>query len=139
MPSRLDRWRSLIVNPFVIFFLTVAIPFPFFLYNIGPDATAYASIAGNYAAGRWMEAVNSHWSPMFSWLLAPFLISGLPVLIALKLLSVASGAFALYSTRRWTRTIGLGTPSRTAAEAVAAVTIASFSLLQAGPDLLLGG
>jgi hypothetical protein len=139
MTGRRDRPWLWLADPFVIYGLIVIVLFRFHLYHIGPDAISYISIAGDYAHGRWGEAINSHWSPMFSWLLALVLAAGIPVLPAVKLISAVSGAIALFATIRWTRSFGLGDTVRMAAESVAAVTIASLALLQAGPDLLLAG
>lgn len=139
MLPKLGKAWLLIINPFIILFLTVAVLFRYYLYQIGPDAISYISIAENYRAGRWSEAINSHWSPMFSWLLAALLAVGIPIFPALKVLAAASGAFTLYAVIRWTQSMGLLTASRTTVEAAAAVIIGSYALLQAGPDLLLAG
>ncbi len=34
------------------------------------DGVSYLDIAGYYAAGNWKAALNSYWSPLFSWMLA---------------------------------------------------------------------
>jgi hypothetical protein len=34
------------------------------------DGVSYLEIAGYYAAGNWKAALNSYWSPLFSWILA---------------------------------------------------------------------
>ena len=34
------------------------------------DGVSYLQIAGYYAAGNWKAALNSYWSPLFSWILA---------------------------------------------------------------------
>jgi 4-amino-4-deoxy-L-arabinose transferase-like glycosyltransferase len=39
-------------------------------FTTTPDGTCYLDIAAAYLRGDWHNAVNSYWSPLFSWLLA---------------------------------------------------------------------
>jgi len=39
-------------------------------FSMTPDGTCYLDIASAYLRGDWHNAVNSYWSPLFSWLLA---------------------------------------------------------------------
>lgn len=45
---------------------------PRFRYVVNADGLSYISIAKKYLAGKFLEAVNGYWSPLFSWLLIPF-------------------------------------------------------------------
>ncbi len=47
--------------------------FPFYRYELTPDGISYVSIASQYAAGYWKEAINSYWGPLYSWCLAVLL------------------------------------------------------------------
>lgn len=38
-------------------------------YKMNPDGISYLDIADAYSQGRWTEAVNAYWSPLYSWLL----------------------------------------------------------------------
>ena len=42
-------------------------------FSVTPDGTCYLDIASAYLRGDWHNALNSYWSPFFSWLLAPAL------------------------------------------------------------------
>jgi hypothetical protein len=46
---------------------------PRFWYDFGPDFVSYTSIARHYGEGNWVDAVNTWWSPLYSWLLAAML------------------------------------------------------------------
>lgn len=46
-------------------------------FVINPDGVAYMSIAEHYARGDWHAAINAYWSPLLSWLMAPFIVFGL--------------------------------------------------------------
>jgi len=37
---------------------------------IDHDGVAYLDIAGYYAQGSWSSAINSYYSPLYSWLMA---------------------------------------------------------------------
>ena len=51
---------------------------------INTDAIAYLRIADYYATADFELAVNGYWGPLLSWLMVPFLKSGLPPLIAAR-------------------------------------------------------
>lgn len=64
---------------------------PGFRHAINADGISYISLARRYLAGDWQGAVNSYWSPMYSWLLVPFLALKIDALLAGKLLSILIG------------------------------------------------
>jgi hypothetical protein len=39
-------------------------------YLIYSDGISYLEIADAYASGKWREAINAYWSPLYSWLIA---------------------------------------------------------------------
>src|SRR5215468_761991 len=59
-----------------------------FSSQINPDGVAYLRIAGYYLSGDLGKAVSGYWSPLYSWLLMPWLALGVPGLLATKLLAV---------------------------------------------------
>lgn len=63
-----------------------------FQYELNPDGISYFSIAEKYASGDWQNAINGLWSPMLSWLLAPFAALGLPLPLTFKCLNLLIGA-----------------------------------------------
>ncbi|EKQ52697.1 MAG: hypothetical protein B655_1653 [Methanobacterium sp. Maddingley MBC34] len=72
--------------------------FNYFLYIAGVDGICYLSIAQKYASGDMLNAINGYWSPLFSWLIVPFILKGytpLSTLIASKILSLIIGLFTI--------------------------------------------
>lgn len=63
----------------------------YFQYQINPDGVFYISIAQKYSNLNFHDALNSHYSPLFSWLMIPFILSGLSTLMAAKILSLVIG------------------------------------------------
>jgi hypothetical protein len=55
------------------YLIVCAVALPWHLHRVGPDASAYLTIARKYNAGDFHNAVNGYWSPLLSWLIAPFL------------------------------------------------------------------
>ncbi len=71
-----------------------AVLLPFYRFSgLAVDAPAYLNIARQHADGAWGDAVNSYWSPLYSWLLA----LGIDGSTALRVVGLAAGAAALLS------------------------------------------
>jgi hypothetical protein len=64
-------------------------------YYFGPDFISYNSIAKKYAAGNVYNAINSWWSPAYSWLLAVGSYFFPDALTANKVLQFCAGLVAL--------------------------------------------
>lgn len=70
-----------------------------FRFAFGPDFVSYSSIAKKYAAGDISSAINSWWSPAYSWLLAICSIFSKDPLTANKILQCCMGLPALFLVR----------------------------------------
>jgi len=95
-----------------------------YIYNGGPDAIAYFSIAKLYYSGNGALAINSHWSPLISWILVPFLALGISPESALKLSCIPVGAIIILGIWKLGEQLGLSRKYR------------RFSLLATVPALL---
>lgn len=69
--------------------------FPFYQYAIDSDATAYFSVAEKVAAGNYSGSVNAIWSPLGSWLVAPFIHWGFNEIVVAKVLNGIYGCISL--------------------------------------------
>jgi hypothetical protein len=72
---------------------------PRFWYDFGPDFVSYVSIARHYQDGDWANAVNTWWSPLYSWLLAIMLKIFPDPLLANKLLQLLFALAGWYAFR----------------------------------------
>ncbi|MEP7070752.1 MAG: hypothetical protein ABI839_00055 [Verrucomicrobiota bacterium] len=104
---------------------------------INADFVAYATIAHRYLAGS-PAAISAAWSPLFSWLLMPWLALGVPDPLAGRLVLVLFGAAYIvavskFSARIW-RTESRFTRGGMLAAAVLQATLWSTYLLD--PDLI---
>lgn len=66
------------MNKYLAFILMVfSVLSGFFIYShhqdLNPDGISYLEIAANYKNLQFKEALNAYWSPVFSWVLIPFM------------------------------------------------------------------
>ena len=106
---------------------------------IGGDEISYINIAHAYATGNWANAINGYWSPLYSWLMAPFLLFGSTTLYAVyisKILSLVIGFFAIVSIRKLAQVFNLNKTVKSALTFSLVPAILFFSLMYPTPDLL---
>lgn len=76
---------------------------PFLVYYVNnPDAFQYLSVSRHYLNGNFSEAINGYWSPLYCWILTQFAMTGMNGILAMKLLQLLLGFFALTS---WVRIV----------------------------------
>jgi hypothetical protein len=111
-----------------------------FQYNVGGDGSSYISIAHYYATGNWNEAVNSYWSPLYSWLIAPFLLTGFDPFQAVvipRALSLIAGFFTIIGVNQLAKVFKLDGLVKTVLLVSAVPMVLIFALMYATPDLLV--
>jgi hypothetical protein len=121
-----------------IYFLLAGIAAFFHKYYFHlEDTFQYLVIAEDYSKGNFAEAVNSFWSPMFSWMLVIFLKTGIEPFLSIQLLQIIIGSVALLGVfvlipfRQENRILFLLFLFSFV------ILILSFAILVATPDLLL--
>jgi hypothetical protein len=124
------------IGPFALYAIGAIALFPLYQHMINPDTISYLSIAQHYLAGDWSEAVNTNWSPMFSWFLAPLLALHTPGLLASRVVCFVSGLLALLGVQLLGRSFGLRSGYQSLVLYTSAAMIVAFALLRAEPDLL---
>ncbi len=80
-------------------------------FLLDPDGICYVDIAKFYLRGDWHSALNSYWSPLFSWLIAaafgvfePSMYYEIPLVHAVILLAFVAGVVAWeWLIREWER------------------------------------
>ncbi len=75
----------------ILFFLL----FPGYRFVMDPDATGYFSVAEHLAKGDFYNSINGIWSPLGSWILAPFLKFGFDAVVTEKYLNGLYGLISL--------------------------------------------
>jgi hypothetical protein len=122
----------------VIYLVSAALLYPFLKYYIdSADTLQYITIAKNYSAGNFADAVNSFWSPLIAWLLVPFILLGSEPVFAFKILQVLIGVFTLKLIFYHIERSHAETFIRVALKAACIPLVLSFAFLFSTPDLLL--
>lgn len=70
-----------------------------YLYLLYTDSISYIHVAEHYISGHFSQAINGYWSPLFSWLLVPFLMvwpGKLGALFSIKILNLIIGCFTFF-------------------------------------------
>ena len=62
-----------LISVIIIYFIIGTFLIQYYQYSINADSISYITIAQEYLNGHFTDAVNGYWSPLFSWLLIPFL------------------------------------------------------------------
>ena len=129
-----------IILVLIIYSILAIYSLRYYLY-IGGDEISYINIAHAYVIGHGENAINGYWSPLFSWLMAPFmLLFGFKPLYGVyisKALSIIIGLFTILSVWKLSHTFKLDkTVERTLLFALIP-SIVYFSLMYNTPDLLL--
>jgi hypothetical protein len=110
---------------------------PTFSAYLTPDGVSYLSVAQHLADGRVGAALNGYWSPLWSWLAAPFLAVGVPPLLTARIVGLLSAVLVLLALDRLLRACGASSGARL----VTSVGVVPFALQGAitwmSPDLLV--
>ncbi len=85
---------------FLFYFLVSAIGLYFFRFYVDSvDGFEYLALAKQYALSNFFETANSHWSPLLSWILAPFSFcfkNGIIPVVYYKVVQILIGFVGLY-------------------------------------------
>lgn len=112
---------------------------PLYQYQFDPDGIAYVNIARHYADGYWSEAINVHWSPLISWLLAPWIAFGASAVMAVRIAGLLFAVLTLWGLHRLTALFHLRPSLHLLVNSIGAVIILAAAVLRMGTDLLLAG
>jgi len=127
-------WTLLLV---VIIFLIIASNIlPRFLDNIKPDGFSYFSITQKYLDHDFKNALNGYWGPLYSWLLIPFVLTGIKVPMAAKILSVLIGIIVIIESNYLIKILKINQRLRVISLSLIAVNVLYFAFIVVTPDLL---
>ena len=125
--------------PIILFSVLYVACIPFYLYQTSSDTVSYIAISENYAEGNAFAALNGYWSPLFSFLLIPFIWTHINVFIGVKIINLLSSLLIFYSFKKLASIFALK------AKSIKIVTYALIPLLLwkslsvATPDVLAAG
>ena len=130
-----QRVRSTVL-PFGIFLIIGFVLLPFYRYELDPDTISYLSIAEQYVAGYWKEAINAYWGPLYSWCVALPLSLHVPAAVALKAVDLGAGILALFALQRFSASREISAGMRNTVLWVGVPIVLGFAMEANTPDLL---
>ena len=119
-----------------LYLLAAALMFSLLKTKINPDGIAYLTIAKNYAGGHWVEAVSAYWSPLLSWVLAPFCWLPVEPLFIFYVLNVLAGLAGIGVFSALMVQLRFGQITQYFLLPVCAVFMLRFAFYTSTPDLI---
>ncbi len=86
----------------IMYIISAILLFNYYQYIIFSDGLSYIYISQEYVIPSFSNAINGYWSPLFSWMLAPFLFFGstkMYIIHSAKILSLIIGFFTLIGVK----------------------------------------
>lgn len=109
---------------------------PPILELINPDGISYIAVAQHWAAGRFAYAINAYWSPFFSWAMVPWLLLGVPPVLAAKLTLFFAAAVLVAGGWRLVGILATDPLVRWPTTALLALLAFEWSLTVVTPDVI---
>jgi hypothetical protein len=110
-----------------------------YLFILNTDGISYIHIAQHYVNGQFYYAINGYWSPLYSWLLIPFLFiwqEKLGILFAVKLLSLLIGCFTFWGVYLLSRKLKFDFIFQVFTLITLIPMVLYFAFIKTTPDLL---
>lgn len=138
--SFMYRDKIFLLIVILVYLFLSFILFSHYLHIFNDDGISYLTIASEYTNGNFSDAINGYWSPLFSWLMVPFLFlsdSVLGDLFVVRALSVLIGLFTLFGVYFLISNMDLGKKIKIITLFTMVPIILSFVFNLLTPDLLL--
>jgi hypothetical protein len=131
-------WRP-VPGAFAFQFVALAIAAWIFRHALNPDGVAYLQIAAHYARGEMNLAVSGFWGPLISWMIAPFLMLGVPPLTAVRVVMALSAMCFFWGCWHLFERFNLSQRFLCLGLWTSALVSIPWSVENITPDLLLSG
>lgn len=136
-PARKRPISWLLITCMLVVAIGSAVLVPLARSATTPDMFGYLEIADRLAAGDVWGSVNTYWSPLFAWLLAPLIMIGLEPILAFRVLIAVSAVVAVAPLYAIACRMLDSVQARAAALASVTILLIAWSAQQATPDMLL--
>lgn len=147
MKKRNYSFNNIFIGPKLSFILTLAlfivlgiILLKYYQYQINLDGINYIMISKEYINGNYVNAINSYWSPLLSWLLVPFIYfnqSPAATIFSIKIFSLIVGIFTIIGIRKLSYKFEMNEKIRSILLFSLVPIILYFAYSVITPDLLL--
>ncbi|HWB53844.1 MAG TPA: hypothetical protein VG722_06615 [Tepidisphaeraceae bacterium] len=121
---------------YATFLILSLILLPLYRYGVNPDAISYFTISREYIAHLFPDAINGSWSPLYSWLLTPFLAVGVAGPLAARVLAIPIGLGTIFTADRLAERLGLSGDLRAGIRLALVIPVLALGFIVVTPDLL---
>jgi len=136
-PTSQTTHRKQLAIILLLYFILAAVSGFSFRYAMNPDGISMLRLAGYVAEGNFMQSITRAWSPLFSWLIAPFIFIGFDGLFAARITIALCGAGLLLSGWFLSLRFDLSENLRFIALVIASLLVSFWSIQNIGGDLLV--
>ncbi|WP_424355167.1 ArnT family glycosyltransferase [Methanobacterium sp. MBAC-LM] len=129
-----------LISVLIIYFIIGFFLINYYQYSLNADSISYITIAQEYLNRNFADAVNGYWSPLFSWLLIPFLpFSSSPQfnIYLARILSLITGVLTIIGINLLISRFKIDKTSKTLVLFSLIPIILSFLFGLISPDLLV--
>lgn len=128
-----NRQLPIVLLAYAVF----AVVFGFdYRYVINPDGISLLRLAGYIAEGDFLRSVTSSWSPLFTWIVSPFIYMGFDGMVAARIATALIGAGLLLCGWYLTDRFDLSPSSRFVSALIAALLISFWTIQFIAADVL---
>lgn len=131
----LHRYNLLFASVVYLVLFIVLLPLHQFVFDV--DGVGYSLVAQHLADGNYERAINGFWSPLHSWLIAPFLKTGLSVQIAFFCSNAVISIVILYLLKQFSARLLLTPLQTTILLFASAILLIQFSFYELAADILV--
>jgi hypothetical protein len=128
--------RKIYLTVILFTYAILALIFGFaYRFAINPDGISQLRLAGYIAEGNFQQSITYSWSPLFIWMMSPFLFFGVDGLTSARIVIALSGAGLLLGSWLLSLRFGLSENLRFISVLIAALLISDWSIRNIGADL----
>jgi hypothetical protein len=120
-----------------IYLLLFMLLLPFYKQVFDVDGVGYSLVAQHLAEGNFNRAINGFWSPLHSWIIAPFIKTGIPVELLFFYSNAAISLVLLWQLKKFFRHFQFTDEVSTVLLLTSVIILLQFSFYELAADILL--
>ncbi len=132
--SNKNMYLTIIMLSYTVFALIFGFAYR---YAINPDGISIIRLATYIAEGNFQYSISSSWSPLMSWLIAPFLYIGFDELTAARIIIALSGAGLIIGSWFLASRFDISHNLKFIALLIASLLTADWTIRNIGADILI--
>jgi hypothetical protein len=110
---------------------------PLYRWVFDVDGVGYSLVATHLAAGNFERAINGFWSPLHSWLVAPFINTGIPVQKIFFYSNALISLVILFLVKKYSLAVSLSNNIVTVILFSAVIFLLQFTFFELAADILV--